>query len=64
MARKPDTKEIKNKHSSRKVGGAETGTRVERTQVALAGPRLAECGKKGAGNLTTSRPYGPTFMHR
>ena len=26
-ARKSDTKEIKNKHSSRLVGGAETGTR-------------------------------------
>ena len=30
-ARKSDTKEIKNKHSSRLVGGAETGTGVERT---------------------------------
>ena len=27
MARKPDTKEIKNKHSSRPVGGAEMGSR-------------------------------------
>ena len=41
-ARKSDTKEIKNKHSSRPVGGAETGTGVERTHVAVAGPRLAE----------------------
>ena len=39
-----DTKEIKYKHSSRLVGGAETGTRVERTPVAVAGPRLVECG--------------------
>ena len=39
-----DTKEIKNKHSSRPVGGADTGTGVERTRVAVAGPRLAECG--------------------
>ena len=39
-ARGSDTKEIKNKHSSRLVGGAETGTRVERTHVAVAGPRL------------------------
>ena len=30
-ARGCDTKEIKKKHSSRLVGGAETGTRVERT---------------------------------
>ena len=58
------TKEIKNKHSSRPVGGAETGTRVERTPVAVAGPRLAECGMKGAGRLTTGRPWGPTFVHR
>ena len=40
-ARKSDTKEIKNKHSSRPVGG------VERTHVAVAEPRLAECGTNG-----------------
>ena len=55
-ARKSDTKEIKNKHSSRLVGGAETGTGMERTRVAMAGPRLAECGTNGAGSPTTSRP--------
>ena len=38
------------------------GTGMERTLV--VGPRLAECGKNGAGSLTTSRPYGPTFAHR
>ena len=43
-ARGSDTKEIKHKHSSRPVGGAETGTGVERTRVDVAGPRLAECG--------------------
>ena len=59
MARKSDTKEIKNKHSSTLVGGAEMGTRVERTRVAVVGPRLAECGTNGAGSLTTSRPCGP-----
>ena len=42
MARGSDTKEIKNKHSSRPVGRAKMGTRVERTPVAVAGPRLAE----------------------
>ena len=63
-ARKSDTKEIKNKHSSRPVGGAETGTRAERTRVAVAGPRLAEGGTNGAGSLTTSRPCGSTFPHR
>ena len=61
---KSDTKEIKKKHSSRPVGGAETGIRVERTHVAVAGPRLAECGTNGAGSLTTSRPCGPTLAHR
>ena len=60
-ARKSDTKEIKNKHSSIPVGGAETGTGAERTLVAMAGPRLAECGTNRAGSLTTSRPCGPTL---
>ena len=60
-ARGSDTKEIKNKHSSRPVGGVETGTRVERTRVAVAGLRLAECGTNGAGSPSTSRPYGRTF---
>ena len=56
-ARKSDTKEIKNKQSSRPVGEA------ERTRVAVVGPRLAECGMNGAGSLTTGRPCGPTFLH-
>ena len=60
-ARKSDTKEIQNKHSSRLVGGAEMGTRAEKTRVAVAGPRLAECGTNGVGSLTTSRPCSPTF---
>ena len=34
------------------------GNGVERTHVAVAGPRLAT---KGAGSLTPSRPCGPTF---
>ena len=37
------------------------GTGVERTCVAVAGPRLAECGTNGAGSPSTSRPCGPTF---
>ena len=32
--------------------------------MALAGPRLVECGTNRAGSLTTSRPCGPTFTHR
>ena len=63
-ASKSDTKEIQNKHSSRPVGGAETGTRVERTPMAVAGPRLAECGTNGAGSPTTSRPCSRTLAHR
>ena len=57
-------KEIKNKHSSRPVGGEEMDTGVERTRVAVVGPKLAECGTNGAGSLTTSRPCGTTFTHR
>ena len=63
-ARKTDTKEIKNKHSSRLVGGAEMGSQGREDSSCLAGPRLAECGTNGAGSLTTSRPCGPTFAHR
>ena len=37
------------------------GTRVERTRVAVAGPRLAECGTTWEGSPSTSRPCGPTF---
>ena len=37
------------------------GTGAERTRVALAGLRLAECGINRAGSLTTSRPCSPTF---
>ena len=62
MARGSNTKEIQNKHSSRPVGGAETGTGVERTHVATAGLRLAECGMNGAGSPSTSRPCNPTFV--
>ena len=38
------------------------GTEVERTHVAVAGLRLAECGTNGAGSLSTSRPCNPTFV--
>ena len=40
------------------------GTGAERTRVAVAGPRLVECGMNGAGSLTTGRPCGPTFAQR
>ena len=60
-ARGSDTKEIQNKHSSRLVGGEETGTWVERTCVAVAGLRLVECGTNGTGSLTTRGPCDPTL---
>ena len=58
---KGDRHQGNRKYSSRLVGGAETGTGVERTHVAVAGLRLAECGTNGTGSLSTSRPCGPTF---
>ena len=63
-SRVSDTKEIKNKHSSRPVGGAETGTWVQRTRVAVAVPTLAECGTNSAGSVTARRPCGATLAHR
>ena len=43
----PTTKELKKKHSSRPVGGAETGSQAERIQgeAAAGGPvEVADCG--------------------
>ena len=40
------------------------GTGMERTRVAVVGPRLAECGMNRAGSLTTSRPCGTTLTER
>ena len=37
------------------------GTGVERTRMAVAGLRLAECGTNGTGSPSTSRPCGPTL---
>ena len=37
------------------------GTGAERTCMAVAGPRLVECGTNRAGSLTTGRPCDPTF---
>ena len=64
MARKSDTKEIKKEtfiQTSRRGGD---GQPAERTCVAVAGQRLAECGMNGAGSLTTGRPCGPTVANR
>ena len=58
-ARGTDAKEIENKHSSRLVGGAETGTGVERTRVAVAGPRLAECRTNGQAVQALADPATP-----
>ena len=56
-ARGSNTKKIQNKHSSRPVGGAETGTGVERTHVAVAGLN----GGVWDERPNTSRPCNPTF---
>ena len=55
---------MKGKHTSRLVAGAEMGTGRERTRMAVAGPRLVECGTNGAGSLTISRRWDPTVAHR
>ena len=43
------TKELKKKHSSRPVGGAETGSQVERTRGKAAAGRRSEVADCGAG---------------
>ena len=47
--------------TSRRGGDGHRGGEDSR---GCGGPRLAECGTNGAGSLTTSRPYDPTFAHR
>ena len=44
----------------------ETGTGAERTLVAMAGPRLAECRTNGAGRAvgSTPRPHVRTHIDR
>ena len=71
----PTTKEIKKKHSSRWVGGAETGSRAERTHCkAVAGrPReVVDCGAgwaklqlacEAAAGGPGDRLYNPEFQH-
>ena len=58
MAGKSNTKEIKKKHTSRPVGGAEMGTRAERThsKAAAGGPsKVADCGT-GQAKLQLADP--------
>ena len=62
MARKSHTKEIKKKHTSRPVGGVEMGTGAERTHVAVAGPRLAECGTNGCLLYTSDAADDPRVV--
>ena len=50
------TKELKKKHSSRLVGGAESGSRVERT--------LGKAVTGGPGKAVACRLGGPTFVCR
>ena len=52
----PITKELKKKHSSRPVRGAERGSRTERTHSKAAAGGLGEAASGGLG--------GPTFACR
>ena len=70
------TKEIKKKHSSRPVGGAEMGSWVERTRsnTAAGGPsQVVKCGArwaklqlagKAAAGGPGDRSHNPEFQHR
>ena len=55
------TKELKKKHSPRPVGGAEMGSRAERThsKAAAGGPREVAAGREG-GPSFACRPGGTT----
>ena len=64
----PTTKELKKKHSSRPVGGAEMGSRVERTRskVAAGGPgrsyiHLQKNPKEQLGNDTDRTAQGSSM---
>ena len=71
----PTTKELKKKHSSRPLGGAETVSQAERThgKVVAGGPReVADCGAgweklqlagKSAPGGPSDRPCNPEFQH-
>ena len=69
------TKEIKKKHASRPVGGAETGSWADRTRSKAAAGRLSEVANCGvgwaklqlAGEASAGgpgdRPCNPEFQH-
>ena len=71
----PTTKEIKKKHSSRPIGGAERGSQAERTQgkAAAGGPsKVADCGGgwaklqlagEAAAGGPGDRPHNPGLQH-
>ena len=52
----PTTKELKKKHSSRPVGGAETNSKAWR------GLRQGGSGRTMAGKEAAGGPYSPTFV--
>ena len=72
----PTTKEIKKKHSSRPVGGAEMGSRAERTRGKVVTGRpseVADCGagwaklqlaSEAAADGLGDRPCNPEFQSR
>ena len=71
----PTTKEIKKKHSSRPVGGAETGSWAERTHGKAAAGRpskVVDCGagwaklqlaSEGVAGGLGDRPRNPGLQH-
>ena len=59
MARGSDSKEVENKHSSRPVGWAETGTRVERTRVAVADRDWRSVGRTAQAVRALAAPAAP-----
>ena len=75
MSGSPTTKEIKKKHSSRPVGGAEMGSRMERThgKPGAGGPsKVADCGvgwvklqlaSEAAGGGPGDRPLNPGLQY-
>ena len=58
-ARGSDTKEIQNKHSSGPVGRAETGTRVERTHVAMGDRDWWSVGQMAKAVRALAAPAAP-----
>ena len=64
MARKSDTKEIKNKHSSRPVGGAETGSLGGEDSRGQGGTKTGRMWNERGRQSDHYQTLWPTFAHR